>query len=66
MSLAFRTRPRVTLPTETTVQIDGRDIRIAVRATAQARRYSLRLPSGGGDPVLTLPKTARLAEALEF
>ncbi len=42
------------------------DIRIAVRATAQARRYSLRLPSGGGDPVLTLPKTARLAEALEF
>jgi predicted metal-dependent hydrolase len=53
-------------PSETTVSIDGRDVRIAVRQAARANRYSLRLPAGGGDPVLTLPLNGRFAEALEF
>jgi predicted metal-dependent hydrolase len=53
-------------PSETTVSIDGRDIRIAVRQAPRANRYSLRLPPGGGDPVLTLPPGGRFAEALDF
>jgi len=66
--MLFAPRPgrRVVVPAETTVEIDGRIVRIAVKQTARARRYSLRLPSGGGDPVLTLPPTARFAEALDF
>ncbi len=46
--------------------IDGREIRIAVKQAARANRYSLRLPPGGGDPVLTLPVNGRFSEALDF
>jgi len=64
--LPLLSRRRSPPPTETMVSIDGRDIRIAVKQTARANRYSLRLPPGGGDPVLTLPPNGRFAEALDF
>jgi predicted metal-dependent hydrolase len=54
------------LPSDTTITIDGRDVRIAVRQAPRANRYSLRLPPGGGDPVLTLPPYGRFADALAF
>jgi predicted metal-dependent hydrolase len=37
-----------------------------VKQASRANRYSLRLPPGGGDPVLTLPMNGRFTEALEF
>ena len=66
MLLSTRALRRPPVPSETTVEIDGRPVRVAIRETAQARRYSLRLPSGGSDPVLTLPKHSRLQDALDF
>ncbi|MDR3495963.1 MAG: M48 family metallopeptidase [Ancalomicrobiaceae bacterium] len=57
---------RPSIPSEATVEIDGRSVRIAVKATARARRYSLRLPAAGGDPVLTLPIAGHFSEALAF
>ncbi|MDR3373287.1 MAG: SprT family zinc-dependent metalloprotease [Ancalomicrobiaceae bacterium] len=57
---------RPAIPTEATVEIDGLPVRIAVKATARARRYSLRLPTAGGDPVLTLPIAGHFSEALAF
>ncbi|MBB4301938.1 hypothetical protein GGD81_000962 [Rhodobium orientis] len=35
--------------------IDGADIRVRLRRDARARRFTLRLPASGGDPVVTLP-----------
>lgn len=70
LPLAFLTSRRRTppapLPPETMISIDGQDVRIAVKRAARANRYSLRLPTGGGDPVLTLPPNGRFADALAF
>lgn len=41
-------------------------IEIALRRSARARRYSLRVPATGGPPVLTMPRAACEAEALSF
>lgn len=41
-----------------------RDVRVAVKVSVRAVRFTLRL--GVGDPVLTLPARARFADALDF
>jgi predicted metal-dependent hydrolase len=42
------------------------EIEIELRRSARARRYSLRVPSTGGAPVLTMPAAASQGEALAF
>lgn len=39
---------------------------IALRRSVRARRYSLRVPSTGGLPILTIPASANPEEALRF
>lgn len=48
------------------VVLDGRDVRVALKASPRAVRFTLRLGHGAGDPVLTLPERARLADAVAF
>ena len=48
------------------VALAGRDVRVAVKVSARASRFTLRMAAGHGDPVLTLPQTARFADALDF
>jgi hypothetical protein len=59
-------RPARIEPDHVVVTIEGRGVRVAIRRSARARRYGLRLPATGGDPVLTLPAKGRMAEALSF
>jgi len=63
----FARRPaKATLPDHLMVAIDGRDVRVALKASPRAVRFTLRLGHGSGDPVLTLPERARLADAVAF
>lgn len=59
-------RPKTIEPDHVVVAIDGKGVRVAVRRSARASRYALRLPTTGGDPVLTIPTGGRMAEALGF
>lgn len=51
-------------PARTQLDIDGRAIDIAVRVSRRARSFRLSLPASG--PLLTLPETARWADAEAF
>jgi predicted metal-dependent hydrolase len=59
-------RHRAPLPDTVTVDLEGKTVTVAVRSPPQARRYALRLPVKGDQPVLTIPRTGRLDEALDF
>jgi predicted metal-dependent hydrolase len=48
------------------VVLAGRDVRVAVRVSPRATRFTLRMAAGHGDPVLTLPRDARFETALDF
>ena len=48
------------------LDIDGRSVRIRLRRNHRARRYTLRLPAGGGEPILTLPADGSLRAARRF
>ncbi len=48
------------------VALAERDVRVALKASARAVRFTLRLGHGVGDPVLTVPEKARLADAIDF
>ncbi|MEJ1157522.1 M48 family metallopeptidase [Prosthecomicrobium sp. N25] len=66
MPMSFFAR-RPVLPAHVDLDLgDGRTARVAVRQEPRARRYSLRIPTAGDAPVLTLPRTGRLPEALAF
>ncbi len=54
------------LPDAITVALAGGEQRIELRRNANARRYILRLPATGGDPVLTVPAKGTLATARDF
>lgn len=59
-------RPARTDPDHLVVTVEGRGIRVAIRRNERARRYALRVPPTGGDPVLTMPTGGRFSEALAF
>ncbi len=65
MSGFFRLRA-APLPEAITVRLDDGEQRIELRRNANARRYILRLPATGGDPVLTVPAKGTLATARDF
>ncbi|PTW63106.1 hypothetical protein C8N35_1011156 [Breoghania corrubedonensis] len=48
------------------LEIEGRAVRVDVRRNARARRYTLRLPASGGDPVLTIPERGTFRTARTF
>lgn len=52
------------LPDRLTLALPDRDVDVAVRVSARAVRFTLRL--GVGDPVLSVPERTRLADALDF
>lgn len=52
-------------PQSVALDIDGREIAVAVRINARARSYRLSLPASG-KPVLTVPPYGRLAHAEAF
>lgn len=52
------------LPDHLMLDLSGRDVRVAVRTSPRAVRFTLRL--GIGDPTLTVPERTRLADALDF
>lgn len=54
------------LPEAITVALADGEQRIELRRNANARRYILRLPATGGDPVLTVPAKGTLATARDF
>lgn len=62
--LLRRTRPP--LPSSVEVALDSGPVRVEVRSPAQALRYSLRVPSAGKAPVLTIPRDGHLEEGLAF
>ena len=45
---------------------DGRAVSVAIKRSAQARRYSLRLRAAERDAVLTVPKRGSIVEATAF
>lgn len=57
---------RTPTPDHTVVEIAGRDVRVAVRTSPRAVRFTLRLSNGHGEPILTIPEDARFADALAF
>lgn len=57
-------RQRQTPPKVTTIEIDGVAVTVAVKISARARSFRLSLPAAG--PLLTLPQSARWAEAEAF
>lgn len=57
-------RQRPSPPKATLIDIDGVEVRIAVKVSARARAFRLSLPPSG--PLLTLPETARWADAEAF
>ena len=65
MLLAFG-RQQSPEPENLVVTVEGRGIRVRLKRNARAKRYSLRVPTSGGDPVLTMPATGRFAEAMSF
>jgi predicted metal-dependent hydrolase len=69
MSLFAFTRsppaPRV-VPSHVDLDLPDGRVRVAVKVEPRARRYSLRLPTGSDEPVLTLPKSGRIGEAVAF
>lgn len=59
-------RPQRIDPDHVVVTVNGRGIRVAIKRNARAKRYGLRVPTTGGDPVLTIPPGGRFSEALSF
>lgn len=69
MSLGFLRRggrKPPALPDHLMLPLADRDVRVAVKASVRAVRFTLRLAAGPGDPTLTVPATARLGEAIAF
>ncbi len=64
--LAPRRTTRRPPPDHVVLDIDGRDVRVAVKVSARATRFTLRMAAGPGDPVLTVPDRAHFADALDF
>jgi len=54
------------LPEAISLSIDGAEHTIRLVRNAKARRYILRLPATGGDPVLTVPQRGTLETARDF
>lgn len=48
------------------LSLDGHQVTVAVKRSARARRYTLRLRAAERDAVLTVPKRGSLAEATRF
>lgn len=59
-------RTRSPLPASVEVALETGPVRVEVRSPAQALRYSLRVPSAGKAPVLTIPRDGHLEEGLAF
>jgi predicted metal-dependent hydrolase len=57
---------RAPLPASVEVALETGAVTVEVRSPARALRYSLRVPSVGKAPVLTVPPHGELAEALDF
>ncbi len=55
-----------TLSDRILLDVDGRCVAVAVRRNARARRLTLRVPTAGGPPVLTLPPGIGLMQAERF
>ncbi len=61
-----RRTARAAPPDHVIVPIAGRDVRVAVKVSTRASRFTLRMVAGHGDPVLTVPAHARFADGLDF
>ncbi|TBW41254.1 M48 family peptidase [Siculibacillus lacustris] len=61
-----RPRHRPSPPDRVTLAIEGREVTVAVKVSARAVRFTLRLSTGTGEPVLTLPARASFGDALAF
>lgn len=54
------------LPESVEIAVDGRPVTIAVRRSSRARRYTLRLGHGTGEPLLVIPYRGNLERGLAF
>lgn len=60
-------RPRLIDSTDSfEIHIDGQPVRVAVRRSARARRYTLRLSHGTGEPLLVIPYRGNFEKGLAF
>ena len=64
--LGTRRTTRRPPPDHVIVDIAGRDVRVAVKVSARATRFTLRMAAGQGDPVLTVPERAHFPDGLDF
>lgn len=64
--LDLRRTTRRPPPDHVIVDLPGRDVRVAVRVSPRATRFTLRMAAGSGDPVLTVPQRAHFPDALDF
>lgn len=64
--LGLRRTTRRPPPDHVIVDLAGRDVRVAVRVSPRATRFTLRMAAGSGDPVLTVPHRAHFPDALDF
>lgn len=49
-----------------TLEIAGEQVDLSIRHNARAKRYTLRMPQKGNEPVLTIPKHGTYDEAYDF
>lgn len=49
-----------------TLEIAGEQVDLSIRHNARAKRYTLRMPQKGNEPVLTIPKHGTYDEAHDF
>lgn len=49
-----------------TLEIAGAPVEVSIRHNARAKRYTLRMPQSGNEPILTIPKHGSYDEAYNF
>ncbi|MEJ8572448.1 M48 family metallopeptidase [Microbaculum marinum] len=62
----FRRARKIDIPEAVEIAVDGRPVRIAVRHSSRASRYTLRVQNATGEPLLVIPAHGNLDRAMAF
>jgi len=62
----FQRARKIDLPDSIDVPVDGENVSVAVRRSARARRYTLKIAQATGEPVLVIPAQGNLNRGIAF